>query len=164
MKNKLFSILALIISVTLFSFTNTPKGDGDKESLYVFKDLEGNTVDLTEFEGKYVYIDVWASWCGPCLREIPSLQEIEKKYEGKDIVFVSLSVDQSTDAWKAMVKKKDLHGNQLHLGTNFKFTDKFNITSIPRFILLDKKGKVENANAPRPSEEALVALFKDLGL
>ncbi|OHX66376.1 TlpA family protein disulfide reductase [Flammeovirga pacifica] len=159
---KLFTWSLLLITYFILSSYTSPKGDKDK--LYVFENLSGKKVDLKDFEGKLVYIDVWASWCGPCLREIPSLKEIEEEYKDKDIVFVSVSVDQSKDAWKGMVKKKELHGNQLHLANNFSFTEKFQISSIPRFILLDKKGNVIEDNAPRPSEASLKTLLQENGI
>ncbi|AZQ63062.1 TlpA family protein disulfide reductase [Flammeovirga pectinis] len=162
MKKKLIlPVLGAIITLVLASFTFLPTND---KELYTFKDLNGKEVDFTQFEGKYVYIDVWASWCGPCLREIPSLQSLEKKHHGKDVVFVSLSVDQDTEAWKKMVTKKALEGNQFHFADNNNFVQKFNIQSIPRFILLDKKGKVKEADAPRPSSPEIETLFEKLGI
>ncbi|MBB3697589.1 redoxin family protein [Flammeovirga yaeyamensis] len=159
---KLFSWSILLIATFVLSSNNSPNKDKDK--LYIFEDLNGNKVNLKDYKGKLVYIDVWASWCGPCLKEIPSLQKIEEEYKDKDIVFVSVSADQSKDAWKKMVEKKELHGNQFHLGGNYEFTDKFQITGIPRFILLGKDCKVIEANAPRPSEEALKMLFEEQGI
>ncbi|MBB6460009.1 TlpA family protein disulfide reductase [Flammeovirga kamogawensis] len=162
MKKKLIlPLLGAIITLVFASFSFLPKAD---KELYTFKDLKGEKVDFKQFEGKYVYIDVWASWCGPCLREIPSLQDLEKKHHGKDVVFVSLSVDQDTEAWKKMVIKKGLEGNQFHFADNNDFVQKFNIQSIPRFILLDKKGKVKAADAPRPSSEDIEKLFEQLGI
>ncbi|NME68430.1 TlpA family protein disulfide reductase [Flammeovirga aprica] len=158
-KNNIITTLTLLISITLFSFLNV-----EKDSVYTFKDLKGNEVNLTDFKGKYVYIDVWASWCGPCLGEIPSLKALEESHKDGDVVFVSLSVDQDTKAWKKMVEKKELHGNQFHYSGNQDFIEKFNISAIPRFILLDKDGKVKESNAPRPSSSEIKSLFKKLGI
>lgn len=65
-----------------------------------YENCAGGTSSLDDFRGKYVYIDVWATWCGPCRGEIPHLQKVEHKYHGKNIEFVSISVDQDKDKWK----------------------------------------------------------------
>lgn len=67
-------------------------------------DLSGKKVSLSDFKGKYVYIDIWATWCGPCQREIPHLQKLEEKYHGKDIYFVSISCDNNKKAWENRVR------------------------------------------------------------
>ena len=68
------------------------------------QDINGKTLSLKDFNGKYLYIDVWATWCGPCKKEIPFLKELEKKFEGKNITFLSLSTDQNKTDWENMVK------------------------------------------------------------
>lgn len=67
-----------------------------------FENIKGGTTSLKDLKGKYVYIDVWATWCGPCKAEIPHLKSLEEKYQGKNIVFVSISVDskEDHDAWQ----------------------------------------------------------------
>ncbi len=62
---------------------------------FSFADNTGKTVTLADLKGKFVYIDMWATWCGPCKGEMPSLLELEKRFEGKDILFVSLSIDKN---------------------------------------------------------------------
>ena len=133
-----------------------------------YENFRGGTTSLDDLKGKYVYIDVWATWCGPCKREIPSLKKIEKQYHGKNIEFVSISVDVEKDheAWKKMIVDKELGGIQLYAdkswGSNF-ITD-FSIKGIPRFILIDPEGKIVTPNAPRPSSPKLVDLFTNLGV
>lgn len=83
--------------------------------------------------------------------ELPHLKELEKKMHGKKIVFVSISCDKDKAAWEKMVKEKGLEGVQLHNGGDRAFMDAFGVKYIPRFILLDKEGKVVNANMTRPS-------------
>ena len=67
-----------------------------------YENFKGGTTSLDDLKGKYVYVDVWATWCGPCKREIPFLKEVEKAYHGKNIEFVSISIDKAKDheAWK----------------------------------------------------------------
>lgn len=131
-----------------------------------YENHKGGKTSLASLKGKYVYIDVWATWCGPCHREIPSLQKLEEDYKGKSIEFVSISIDAKKDyeKWKKMVTDKQLGGIQLIADSDWtsKFALDYAIVSIPRFILLDPEGKIVNADAPRPSDPALVTLFNDL--
>ena len=133
-----------------------------------YENFKGGTTSLDDLKGKYVYIDVWATWCGPCKREIPSLKKVEKQYHGKNIEFVSISVDVEKDheAWKKMVVEKELGGIQLYADKswNSNFITDFSIKGIPRFILIDPDGKIVTPNAPRPSSPKLVDLFTNLGV
>lgn len=132
-----------------------------------FNNLEnykGGTTSLDDLKGKYVYIDVWATWCPPCKREIPFLKEVEKKYEHKNIVFVSISTDKPNkhEAWKQMIADKQMGGIQLYSGNDQSFSVEYQINSIPRFILIDPDGNIVDANAPRPSDPKLITLFNSL--
>ena len=125
-------------------------------------DINGKMVSLESLKGKYVYIDVWATWCGPCRGELPYMTKLEEQYAGKDIHFVSLSCDSNKSAWEKRVQKGDMKGIQLHLGTNSDFMQKYIINGIPRFILLDREGKIVKADAPRPSDPQTTKLFDEL--
>jgi thiol-disulfide isomerase/thioredoxin len=124
-----------------------------------YENHEGGNTSLESLKGKYVYIDVWATWCGPCRGEIPFLQKAEEKYKGKNIAFVSISVDvvKDHDKWKKFVTDKGLGGIQLIADKDWTsdFIKSFNINSIPRFILIDPKGNVVDADAARPSNPKL---------
>lgn len=136
------------------------KMNGTLSPSFNYHNYKGTKTKLESFKGKYVYIDLWATWCGPCVREIPFLQTIEKKYHGKNIVFVSISIDKQTDfkKWETMVKEKNLGGVQLIADNdwNSEFAKSFGVTSIPRFILIDPSGKVVKAVAARPSDPELI--------
>lgn len=119
---------------------------------FTFTDINGKSVSLKKFRGKYVYIDVWATWCKPCRAQIPFLQSLEKEMKGKKIVFVSLSSDKDKKKWADFVKDKKLGGVQLFMGDKRDdFFTFFQIDGIPRFILLDKKGNIMNADMGQPS-------------
>ena len=128
-----------------------------------YEGIDGKQYSLDDFKGKYVYIDVWATWCAPCTKEIPFLEKVEKQYHDKNIVFISLSVDKQNDKdkWKKMIADKQMKGIQLLADKDFKsnFIKDYIITTIPRFILLDPKGNIINSNAPRPSSPKLIELF-----
>jgi thiol-disulfide isomerase/thioredoxin len=126
---------------------------------FEYENHKGGKTSLASLKGKYVYIDVWATWCGPCRAEIPSLKLVEDKYHGKNIEFVSISVDveKDHDKWKSFVTDKQLEGIQLIADKNWMsdFITAYKINSIPRFILIDPKGNIVDADAARPSDPRL---------
>lgn len=120
----------------------------------IFSNVQNESINSAYFfSGKYIYIDFWATWCKPCIREIPDLVRLKEEYKDKNIEFVSISVDANKEEWKNYVNKEMLTGIQFWVDEkNKSIYDKgFNITMIPRFVLIDDKGKIVNANAPRPS-------------
>lgn len=131
-----------------------------------FENYDGSTTSLDDLKGKYVYIDVWATWCGPCKREIPFLQQVEEEYHKKNIAFVSISTDRANkyNAWRKMIEDKQMGGIQLFAGTDYSFSQEYQINSIPRFILIDPDGNIIDANAPRPSDPKLKELFNSLSI
>ena len=139
-----------------------------------YMDVKGGEKSLDSFKGKYVYIDVWATWCGPCIQQIPYLQTLEKEYHNKNIEFVSISTDESRRSggsweaaekkWRGFIKKRNMTGVQLWSGQDYSFQQAYQINSIPRFILIDPEGNILDANAPRPSEQRLKELFNSLNI
>ncbi|WP_396601274.1 TlpA family protein disulfide reductase [Algibacter sp. R77976] len=131
-----------------------------------YENYAGGNTSLDDLKGKYVYIDLWATWCGPCKAEIPALKRVEKAYHDKNIAFVSISLDSANayEAWKAMVKEKELTGIQLYAKGDQKFARDFKVSTIPRFILIDPNGNVVNDNAPRPSDKKLIEIFDALNM
>ncbi len=121
------------------------------------KDINGKVHKLSDYKGSLVYVDVWATWCGPCKTQIPALKELEKKFHGQPITFLSLSVDKPKDQqkWIDFVKAEDLKGVQLMADKAFDsdVAKAYGINAIPRFMLFDKEGKVVTIDASRPSEE-----------
>lgn len=139
---------------------------GNPSPTFNYENHKGGTTSLEDLRGKYVYVDVWATWCGPCLREIPFLKEVENDYEDKNIQFVSISIDEPKDydKWKQMVTEKELVGIQLMADNNWKskFVVDYAILGIPRFILIDTEGNIISADAPRPSDPELRKIFDEL--
>ncbi|MGN0281850.1 MAG: TlpA family protein disulfide reductase [Prevotella sp.] len=117
-------------------------------------DTEGNVTSLSDMRGKMLFIDVWATWCGPCKREIPHFAKLYDLFkDSKDIEFISISVDTNKKAWKNMVEK-DKHEWKQYIETteaDSDFSQKFGIEMIPRFIIIDKNGIVRDINFLRPS-------------
>lgn len=139
------------------------KLNGTFSPSFDFENHKGGTSKLEDFKGKYVYVDVWATWCVPCRGEIPHLKKTEEAFHGKNIEFVSISIDQQKDnaEWQKFVTKKQLGGVQLRADKewNSDFVKAYKINAIPHFILIDPEGKIVNANAPRPSSPELPKLL-----
>ncbi len=92
----------------------------------------------------------------PCIKEIPSLKQIEEYFEGKDIYFVSICKSDTKERWKKMIEEKELGGIQLFAkDENISFFNDYLVQGIPRFILIDKDGKIIDGNAKRPSNPKL---------
>lgn len=131
--------------------------EGDKMPYYpVLTDTEGKQVKLTDLLGKVTYIDVWATWCGPCCREIPHLEKVVERFKGNDkIQFISISVDEDLDAWHKKLDNDKPQWAQYVLSTDEKkaFMSALGIQGIPRFILLDAEGRFIQNDAVRPSDD-----------
>jgi thiol-disulfide isomerase/thioredoxin len=140
--------------------------DGELAINFDGKTVDGKKVSLSDFKGKVVLVDVWATWCGPCKKEIPSLQKLEEEMKGTDVVFMSYSVDELKDAekWKKMVETEKLGGVQLMGDAAFKSSIcvDYKINAIPRFMVFNKEGKIVTIDAPRPSNPDLKVLLEKL--
>lgn len=133
-----------------------------------YENHAGGETSLDDLKGDYVYLDIWATWCAPCLNEIPALKRLMEEYEDRDIKFVSISIDQRKDyeKWKQMVIEKDLKGVQLIADNAWQsdFIQDYQIQAIPRFILLDPNGNIITNRAPYPSDENLINIFDENGI
>ena len=123
---------------------------------------DGKEIDFSDFKGKYVYMDMWASWCAPCCKEVPYLHELEAELQNKDVVFVSVSCDSDEHAWKNKMAELDAHGVQL-LDKENTLGDALNVKAIPFFIIYDKEGNLHTYGALRPSSgDAIKAYLENL--
>jgi thiol-disulfide isomerase/thioredoxin len=129
--------------------------------------LDGKTVqDLKEviakYKGKLVLFDFWASWCIPCREEMPRSAILKKKYQDKNIVFVTISTDANVADWKKAAKEEALESDHNFLLLNAdqaSFTKRYGINTIPRYMLIGKDGKVLIDDAPRPGNQKLAELI-----
>lgn len=120
---------------------------------FVAKDIKNKTIHLSDFKGKIVVIDVWASWCGPCLYQSPYFEKKALKYKNDKFVFISLNVDRKEEDWLLKIQDKNSSVLQLRVPDLNDFYKKFKIETIPRFILIDENGKFIDSNFIRPSDK-----------
>ncbi|WP_422092159.1 TlpA family protein disulfide reductase [Tenacibaculum ovolyticum] len=137
-----------------------------------FENYAGGTTSLDDLlgKGKYLYIDVWATWCSSCKRETPLLKKLEEDYHGKNIEFVSINVDSKNlhEKWKQTIVDREMTGVQLFSGKkpkDLEWAQKFLIKGLPKFIIIDTDGNIVNPNAPAPSQgDRLINVFDDLNI
>lgn len=124
---------------------------------FTIPDASGKMVKLSDFKGKLVAIDVWATWCIPCMHSLPYFLKLRDKYkDNANVVFMSVSIDnaESKTKWLDFLKSKNMNGVELHAGdkTASAFEKAYNITGIPRYILINQEGKIIEDHAPQASE------------
>ncbi|MRT94665.1 TlpA disulfide reductase family protein [Ancylomarina sp. 16SWW S1-10-2] len=116
---------------------------GKEAPIFEYPTVDGKMINLKEFRGKYLVVDFWASWCGPCRNEIPPMKELYEEYKGQDIEFLSVSIDKSKNAWKKAMRQEDMAWPQLQAPDSGKeLMKKYQFSGIPFIILLDKEGKI----------------------
>ena len=139
-----------------------PLKAGDRCPEFVFENVSGQMVSSKDLKGKYLFIDIWATWCPPCQDELPFLQVLEEKFRDKNIHFVSISCDRDKQKWQQFVKEKNLRGIQLRMDDDWSFMEAFGNRKIPRFILVSPKGKIISPKTSRPSESETEAMLWSL--
>lgn len=117
-------------------------------------DKNGHEYSLQDFKNKVVCIDVWASWCTACLKEMPYFEKLADKYKNHNIAFMAISVDDKEDIWRELLKKRNAHGLQLWAkgGRQSDFFKNYQLNDLPVYIVIDKNGKIVKSRASRPSE------------
>ena len=117
--------------------------EGNPAPEFTFLNEKGKTVSINKLKGKIIVLDFWASWCGPCRKEIPHVKKYYEEYKNKGVQFISVSIDAKKDAWTKALKEEQmpwLQGWAPNSGKEVLNTYQFN--GIPFLILLDKKGNI----------------------
>lgn len=132
---------------------------------FTFKTLDGKTMKLSDLKGKVVYMDFWASWCGPCKGEMPHAKQIKEHFKDKeDVVFLYVSIDEKEEAWKKGIETLAISGIHTRTpGWGGEIAKLYRIESVPAYFLIDKQGKFVTKKTPRPSQsDELIKLIEGL--
>ena len=123
----------------------------------------GEWVKLSDFKGKYVLIDLWATWCKPCIEEMPYLKEIENTLNDENIEFIAISIDKDKVKWQQYLSKNKMNGIQLiaDKAEESSVMKDYKLLNLPNYILIDDRGKIITVSAPKPSSGELLKLLED---
>ncbi|MBQ6032268.1 MAG: TlpA family protein disulfide reductase [Prevotella sp.] len=132
-----------------------------------FCDADGKSFKLSDLRGKVLYIDVWATWCVPCKNEIPHFAKVAEHYkDNPNILLISISTDREKDhdKWRKMIADEKPAWPQYVMkdAEHEKFSNDFNIQFIPRFIIINADGTIQNADAPRPSNKNIIHTLDEI--
>ena len=130
---------------------------GSLGNQFTFKDKSGKSVSLENFRGKYLYIDVWATWCKPCREEFPFFETLKKHFKDENALqIIAVSIDKDFQKWSKFVTESNMSGLQLHATPDSDFVKFYDIGALPRYILIDKNGNVMNPSEMRPSDPEII--------
>ena len=141
--------ILLVAILALFFVLNGPTFAQIEEGVdapnFTLKNLEGKEVSLNEFRGKYVLLNFWATWCGPCKIEMPSLETLYQRFKNKNFEMLAISNDMyGATVVKAFVKANKINFPVL-LDQQLKASNKFGVVSLPSTFMIDPKGKIIGA-------------------
>ena len=127
---------------------------------FTMKDINGKEVKFSDFKGKAIYFDMWATWCGPCIQQIPYMEKLAEHYKNSNKVqIISVSLDEKVELWKKKLAHDKPQWSQYIMPENFnsELCKTYSISGIPRFMMFDKDGNVISIDAPRPSSPDIIS-------
>ena len=128
---------------------------------FTLYDLDGQPVSLSQFKGQVVLLDFWASWCGPCIENLPDLRKIKERTVGQPVVFLNLSLDDDEAAWRKAVDKHEIKGVHVRAdGLSSDVAKSYQVNSLPSYYLVDSQGLIVERLRILRNTDAIVAMIE----
>ena len=127
---------------------------------FTLDDLDGQSVSLSQFKGQVVLLDFWASWCGPCINDLPYLREVKKKTADWPVVFLNISLDADEDDWREAIDKHEIKGVHVRAGSGSDVAKTYQVMGIPSYHLVNSQGLIVEIHGLRGDTDATVAAIE----
>ncbi len=152
----------LIFLIPKNQTANMLKAADEKLETYMNTEISWKDI-LNSNKGKILYIDFWASWCSPCLQEMPDSDRLRELFKNDSISFLYISVDQKKNAWISTIDKlRQNTENHFLLKSNSQLQKVFDVKTVPKYLILDSEGNILTSNAQRPSDPLLINTLREL--
>jgi len=162
--SRIAAAVLLIVLIVLFRNCSVSELPAGRPALgFTAEDLSGNTISLSDYRGKVVLLDFWATWCGPCLSELPNVKRVYKKYRDEDFVVIGISLDSNREQFETFILKQGIEWPQIFDGKGWdnEVSQLYNIFSIPSTFLVDRDGIIRYTNLTGPNlERSVKALLR----
>ena len=141
---KIIDRLAVFIVLLFMTTTSWAVQVNNKAPEFTLSDLSGKSVALNSLEGKVVYINFWASWCGPCKKEFPQLAELAKKYSGSGLIILAINQDKKRSGMEEFLDNNPISSSNMIVLTDpdFSVISSYGPLAMPTSFILDKQGVV----------------------
>lgn len=142
-----FTLMGFVLFFVLF-FSRPPGqyravGLGEEVPAFTLRKDDGQPVSLADFRGKIVVLNFWASWCGPCVDELPSLKQFAQKYSGDDLVVLGVSLDEDPDAYDEFIKKYAINFPNMR-NPSHSVSDRYGTFKLPETYIISRDGHLLN--------------------
>ncbi|KUO64114.1 MAG: hypothetical protein APF84_08375 [Gracilibacter sp. BRH_c7a] len=176
MKRVILGLLALLAGLVIYSLLFYPLGDPpatdnpvppnsskiDLAPDFSLTDLDGNTVNLSDYRGqKNVYLNFWASWCGPCKQEMPDIEAIHREYADKDLVILAVNVGENQNVVGKYIDNNGFSFSVL-LDPDMKASRLYKVNSIPVSVFIDKEGKIRAQRVGLLTKDQMLSYIEKL--
>ena len=127
---------------------------------FTLPNLDGQSVSLSQFKGQVVLLDFWASWCGPCINDLPYLRKVKEKTADWPVVFLNISLDADEDDWREAIDKHEIKGVHVRAGSGSDVAKTYQVMGIPSYHLVNSQGVIAEIHGLRGDTDATVAAIE----
>ena len=129
---------------------------------FTLDDLDGQPVSLSQFKGQVVLLDFWASWCVPCINDLPYLRKVKEKTADWPVVFLNISLDSDEDDWREAIDKHEIKGVHVRAGSGSDVAKSYQVMGIPTYYLVDSQGLIVEHPGVRETDATVATIEKSL--